>query len=327
MKKKKRCFALFSGGLDSMLSVLHMKNLGYEVLPIFFSTPFFGSENAQKAAEEIGYHLIIYDITDKHIKMLQNPRYGYGKYMNPCIDCHGLMFREAAELMKQYKTDFLISGEVLGQRPMSQRKDALNSVGKLSNIKDLIVRPLSQKLLADTLPIREEWVDKEKMLDIQGRSRKRQMEMANDLGLKTFQTPAGGCLLTDESFSLRLRDLIEHNMLELNFIEFLKIGRHFRLNDDVKVIIGRKDKENEMIANLAKNELILKTNNIPGPLGVINSKRNPNEEEIRFAASILLRYNNKAQNRAEVVFGKKFQLTNKIEVQKIEPDILMKMRI
>ncbi len=327
MKKKYRCFALLSGGLDSMLSVLHMKNLGYDVLPIFFRTPFFGSENAQKAAEEIGVSLIIHDITEKHIKMLQNPRYGYGKYMNPCIDCHGLMFREAAGLMKKHKVDFLISGEVLGQRPMSQRKDALNSVGKLSNIKDLIVRPLSQKLLADTLPIREEWVDKEKMLDIQGRSRKRQMEMANDLGIKSFQTPAGGCLLTDASFSSRLKDLIEHDMLELNFIEFLKTGRHFRLNDDVKVIIGRKDKENEIIFNLAKNELILKTDNIPGPLGVINSKRDPNEEEIRLAASILLRYNNKAQNRAEVVFCKKFQIINKIEITKIGPDILAKMKI
>jgi len=304
-----------------------MKNLGYDVLPIFFKTPFFGSENAIKAAEEIGYNLIILDITDKHIKMLQNPRYGYGKYMNPCIDCHGLMFREASELMQQYEVDFLISGEVLGQRPMSQRKDALNSVSKLSNIKDLIVRPLSQKLLADTLPIREEWIDKEKMLDIQGRSRKRQMEMANDWGIKTFQTPAGGCLLTDESFSSRLRDLIEHDMLELNFIEFLKIGRHFRMNDEVKVIISRKEKENEMISNLAKNEFILKTHNIPGPLGVINSKRNPNEEEISLAASILLRYNNKVQNRAEVLFGKKFQLTNKIEITKINSDILMKMKI
>lgn len=169
MKKKYRCFALFSGGLDSMLSVLHMKKLGFDVLPIFFKTPFFGSENAQKAAEEIGYHLIIHDITDNHINMLLNPRYGYGKHLNPCIDCHGLMFREAAELMSQYKVDFLISGEVLGQRPMSQRKDALNSVGKLSNVKDKIIRPLSQKLLADTFPIREEWVDKEKMLYIQER--------------------------------------------------------------------------------------------------------------------------------------------------------------
>ncbi len=327
MKKKYRCFALFSGGLDSMLSVLHMKNLGYDVLPIFFRTPFFGSENAIKAAEGIGFHLIIHDITDKHIEMLQNPRYGYGKYMNPCIDCHGLMFREAAELMSQYKVDFLISGEVLGQRPMSQRKDALNSVVKLSNIKDLIVRPLSQKLLTDTLPIREGWVDKEKMLDIQGRNRKRQIDMANDLGIKSFQTPAGGCLLTDESFSIRLRDLIEHNMLELNFIEFLKIGRHFRLNDDVKVIISRKEKENEMISQIVKNELILKTNSIPGPLGVINSKRNPSNEEISLAASILLRYNNKVQNGAEVVFGNQFQLIHKIKVLKINSNILMKMKI
>jgi len=158
MKKKYRCFALFSGGLDSMLAVLHMHKLGYEVIPIFFETPFFNSKNAKKVAESIGFELMVHDLTELHLEMLKNPRYGFGKNMNPCIDCHGLMFKEAGRLMKEYNVDFLISGEVMGQRPMSQRKDAMNAVGKLSEVKDLLVRPLSQKLLTDTLPIREEWV-------------------------------------------------------------------------------------------------------------------------------------------------------------------------
>ncbi len=320
MKKKYRCFALFSGGLDSILSVIFMKKLGYDVLPIFLKTPFFGPENALKAAENISVELIVHDVSKQHLEMLRNPRYGFGKNMNPCIDCHGLMFREASLLMEEYNVDFLISGEVLGQRPMSQRIDALNSVRKLSEVKDLIVRPLCQKLIKDTLPIREGWVKKEDMLDIQGRGRQRQIEMAEEFGITFYQNPGGGCLLTDAGFSRRLKDLVEHDMLELNFVAFLKVGRHFRLNDDIKIIIGRNNADNNLISQLVENELIVQTTDYPGPLGVINSKRNPTLEELDLIASILLRYTNKVENSAEVAYGKKFQLDNKIRAYKMQPE-------
>ncbi|MCK4311224.1 MAG: tRNA 4-thiouridine(8) synthase ThiI, partial [Candidatus Cloacimonetes bacterium] len=237
--------------------------------------------------------------------------------MNPCIDCHGLMFKEAASLMKEHNIDFIISGEVVGQRPMSQRRDALNAVGKLSGIKDLLVRPLSQKLLQDTLPIREGWVKKEDMLDIQGRGRHRQMQMAREFGITYYQTPGGGCLLTDEAFSRRLKDLIEHDMLTINFIEFLKVGRHFRINDHLKVIIGRNDNENNNISKLAGDEIILQTCEIPGPIGAINSQKKPDKKEIKTAASILLRYNNKVKDSAEVLYGKNLNLNNSIKVEKM----------
>ena len=317
MKKKYRCFALFSGGLDSMLAVVFMRKLGYEVLPVFFKTPFFTPEKALKAANEIDVGLIVYDITDKHLEMMKNPRYGFGKYLNPCIDCHGLMFKTAGELMPEYNVDFLISGEVLGQRPMSQRKDSLNSVGKLSEVKDLLVRPLCQQLLDDTLPVREGWVRKDEMLDIQGRNRQRQMKMAEEFGLKHFQNPAGGCLLTDRGFSNRLQDLIDFDMLEIEYINFLKIGRHFRLNDDVKLIIGRNKQDNETITELAENEIILKLQEKPGPLGIFNAKRDLTDKEIKLAAGILFRYENKLDGIREVFFGKKFQLINSVKVEKM----------
>lgn len=317
MKKKYRCFALFSGGLDSMLAVLHMSELGFEVLPIFFKSLFFGPENAKKAAEQIGFELIVHDISEKHLEMLKNPRYGFGKNMNPCIDCHGLMFREAAQLMEQYKIDFIISGEVLGQRPMSQRRDALNAVGKLSQVKDLLVRPLSQKLLTDTLPIREGWVKKEEMLDIQGRGRYRQIEMAKKYKITFYQNPGGGCLLTDAGYSRRLRDLMDLDMMEMEFIEFLKFGRHFRISNNLKIIVGRNEKDNDALTNLVVDEIVLQAKDFPGPLGILNSIILPAEEDIKIAASLLLRYCNKAPETSIVVYGKKHHSQQAVEVKKM----------
>jgi tRNA U34 2-thiouridine synthase MnmA/TrmU len=289
-RKNLHAAALFSGGLDSMLSVKLMLDLGYRVTPIFFKTPFFGAEKAEKAAEELGLKLLVHDITESHLQMVKNPRYGYGKYMNPCIDCHALMFQKAGELTDAYGYDFLISGEVLGQRPMSQRRDALNAVSKLSSVKELIVRPLSQKLLADTKPISEGWIDKDELLDIQGRSRQRQLELAEQYGFQYYSTPGGGCLLTDKSFSIRLRDLMDYEMMELDSIELLKVGRHFRINEDIKIIIGKNKFDNKRISELIRDKTILYVKYKPGPLGVLDVKREPTEAELKLAASILSRY-------------------------------------
>jgi len=324
MKKKHSCFALFSGGLDSMLAILHMQKLGYKVLPIFFSTPFFGPDRAQKTADKLGFDLIVHNLTDLHLKMMEKPKYGFGKNMNPCIDCHGLMFHEAGRLMKDYNVDFIISGEVLGQRPMSQRKDALNSVGKLSEIKDLLIRPLSQKLLADTLPIREGWVIKDEMLDIQGRNRKRQMKMAEELGINFYPSPGGGCLLTDPGFSRKLKDIRQYNMMNKDSIELLKVGRHLRLNDKVKLIIGRNKDENKLISDLALNNIVLQTKDFPGPLGIIQSNEKMMNEDIKLAGSILLRYNSKIENSAIIQYGKNFELNDEIECEKMSDENIKK---
>lgn len=313
-----RCYALFSGGLDSMLAVLYMQKLGYEVLPIFFYTPFFTAERAIRSAKKIGKELIVHDITEKHLKMMKAPKYGFGKNMNPCIDCHGLMFKEAGLLMQEQKVDFIISGEVLGQRPMSQRLDSLNAVGKLSEVKDLLVRPLSQKLLRDTKPIRENWVNKKDMLDIQGRNRKRQMELAKKFGLEDYETPGGGCLLTDHGFSKRLKDLMKYGTFNRQNIEFLKVGRHLRLDDNCKLILGRNRKENVILDKLVDTQMILQTKDIPGPFGVLISGKKPKLNKIEKAASILLRYNSKVVEIADVAYGENNQLKDSIRTRKMD---------
>ncbi len=304
-----------------------MKDLGYDVIPVFFQTPFFGPENARKVVEQIGMKLIVEDITEEHLIMLKHPRYGFGKNLNPCIDCHGLMFRRAGELLEKYQADFIISGEVVGQRPMSQRRDAINSVGKLSQVKDLLIRPLSQKLLTDTLPIREGWVRKEEMLDIQGRSRSRQRAMAEDYGITWYQNPGGGCLLTDVSYSRRLKDLMDNEMMTLEFVRFLKTGRHFRISEDVKLIVGRNNEDNEELSRLTKDNLVLKTVVVPGPLGIVNSKRELAIEELTLAASILLRYHNKVTGEGDVCYGPNFHLDSTVQVEKATDKELEKYRI
>ncbi|HPR18793.1 MAG TPA: hypothetical protein PLD62_11165 [Candidatus Cloacimonadota bacterium] len=325
--KKYKCFALFSGGLDSVLAVLFMHKLGYEVQPLFFETPFFKADKARLAANSIGFELMVHDLTEAHLEMLKNPRYGFGKNMNPCIDCHGLMFKTAGMLMAEHHVDFLISGEVLGQRPMSQRKDALNAVGKLSEVKDLLVRPLSQKLLADTLPIREGWVKKDEMLDIQGRGRQRQIEMAAEFGLSDYQSPGGGCLLTDIGYSRRLKDLLEHNLLELKYIDLLPVGRHFRLSETAKMIIGRNNDDNEALGKAATEEIVFHVADCTGPLGIVQSTERLSENEIKTAAALVLRYSSKAAETAFVEYGLNFHLNRRIEVNKMPSSEVEKIQM
>lgn len=327
MVRDKSCLALFSGGLDSILAVKVMEKLGYRVKSYFFRTPFFEADSAQAAAEKNAIDLKVVDVFDQYIEVLTSPRYGYGKNMNPCIDCHGFMFRMAAERLKADKADFLISGEVLGQRPKSQRKDAMNAVAKLSGMRDLIIRPLSQRLLKDTLPIREGWVDKTEMLDIQGRGRHRQLELAKEFGVNEFNTPGGGCKLTDIKFSVRLKDLIEHGQLTERNIEFLKYGRHFRLSETTKLVVGRNKSDNDQMTRLAEEEIVLKTAEFQGPLGIVISKEELSEDELLLAARILLRYNNKLENLGKVNWGKKFSLINTVEIEKYPPEAVQAVMI
>ena len=161
------------------------------------------------------------------------------------------------------------------------------------------------------------WVKKEKMLDIQGRGRYRQIEMAKKYGITFYQNPGGGCLLTDAGYSRRLRDLMDHDMMEMKFIEFLKSGRHFRISDNLKIIVGRNEKDNDALTDLAVDEIVLQAKDFPGPSGILNSMVQPAEEEIKIAASLLLRYCNKSSETATVIYGKKYQLQNAVEVKKM----------
>lgn len=231
-----------------MLAARIILDQGITVHGVSFVTPFFGAEKALKAAQQLKIPLKILDITQVHWDMLKNPRYGYGKGMNPCIDCHALMVRLTGEWMTEIEADFLFTGEVLGQRPFSQTKPSLRAVEKGSGFVDRILRPLSALLLPETNPEREGLVDRSRLLDIRGRSRKRQILMAEGYGLNDYPAPAGGCLLTDPIFSLRLKELLSHNQTPpMREVELLKTGRHFRLPSKVKVIIGRNKKENEFM--------------------------------------------------------------------------------
>lgn len=200
MKRTIRAVGLLSGGLDSMLAARLLLDQGIEVLGMTFVTPFFGPEKAQRAAEQLGIPLEVMDITVEHFRILKAPRYGYGKGMNPCIDCHALMIRKAGKCVENGRADFVFTGEVLGQRPFSQTKPSLRAVEKESGFAGRVVRPLSALLLPETFPEKEGWLDRSRLLDLRGRSRKRQMALAELYGLRDYPTPAGGCLLTTPFF-------------------------------------------------------------------------------------------------------------------------------
>ena len=310
--KTKRILALYSGGLDSNVSVFWMKKLGFDVIPIFFETPFFSRHKVLKTAQANNLDIKVIDITESHLKMLTNPVYGYGKHFNPCIDCHGLMFRTLKEYLELYEADFVISGEVVNQRPMSQRYDSMNAVKKISTIGDLIVRPLCQKRLPDTLPIREGWVNKDDLLGISGRSRTEQLKIAEDFGLKDIPNSGGGCLLTDKSYSERLKDLIDHNQLNLQNIRFLKVGRHFWINDNLKLVISRHIDELDYLHTIIKDETVLKCLEVPGPLGILVTDEPIEADDLKKAAKLLLRYCPKANEDEIVNYGKQFNLDNTI---------------
>jgi tRNA-uridine 2-sulfurtransferase len=271
-KRRIRALGLCSGGLDSILSALVLRDQGIEVEWIAFETPFFSSHKAREASARVNIPLRVKNITPTYLAMLKNPPAGYGKNMNPCMDCHSLMFRLAGEEMKDGGFDFLFSGEVAGQRPMSQTKQSLRYVEKHSGFEGFILRPLSAKHLPETLPEIQGKVDRELLLDFRGRSRKPQIELARKYGVTRYPAPAGGCLLTDKGFSGRLKDLFHHqDDVEESDLELLKFGRHLRLTEDVKIIVGRTRQDNESILSCHRPEkdFILKLEKLPGPTVVI----------------------------------------------------------
>ena len=298
--RKVRALGLCSGGLDSILSALILRKQGIEVEWVTFETPFFSSENALHAAHITGIPITVKNITKEYLVMLKNPPCGYGKHMNPCMDCHALMFRLAGAIMKEKGFDFLFSGEVVGQRPMSQTKPSLRYVEKHSGCDGFILRPLSAAKLPITIPEKEGLVNRELLLDITGRSRKVQIEIAREFGIIDYPSAAGGCLLTDKGYSARLKDLFDH---QEEFTEeelyLLKHGRHLRLNKDTKIIVGRTKNDNEQIKRYYNPgaDTLIKVNNFPGPIVVI--PHGGSKDMIIFAASICAGYS-KAPNNIQV---------------------------
>ena len=299
-EKKVRGLGLCSGGLDSMLAGLVLRDQGIEVEFVTFETPFFNAAKARKASSMTGIPLTVRPIYPVYIKMLRNPPAGYGKYMNPCMDCHALMFRLAGEMMPEKEIDFLFSGEVVGQRPMSQNKTSLRYVEKHSGFEGYILRPLSAKNLPQTIPEQQGLVKRELLLDISGRSRKRQIDLANKFGVTDYPAPAGGCLLTDVGYTKRLKDLFDHQQdCSESELHLLKYGRHFRLNPETKLIVGRTEGDNENILDYHNpaEDTVIKVKKYPGPIALV--PHGAKKDAIFLAASICAGYS-KAPNFSSV---------------------------
>jgi len=289
-----KAIALFSGGLDSVLAMKLIVDQGIEVVALNINMGFSSKneklEHMQNMCEQIGVELRLIDIQDEFLQsVLFNPKHGYGKHFNPCIDCHAKMFEVAKRVMEDEGASFLISGEVMGQRPMSQNKDALQKVLDESSCEGLLLRPMSAKLLKPTIAEEKGWVDREKLEAIVGRNRERQLEMAEEIGLRDFESPGGGCLLTDANFAKKMVDFIKYDKFEVKDIPVMKYGRHFRLNDGAKLVVGRDKDENGYMQKIENDKYYhIKTSNLPGPHALLS--KDATHDDIDLAAKIILSY-------------------------------------
>ena len=254
--KKSKAIGLLSGGLDSILATKMILDMGFDVIALNLRTPFCCCDTDQKCysdsiAREFNIPLKRIHGGEEYMEVVKNPKHGYGKNMNPCIDCRIFLFKRAKQLMEETSAEFIFTGEVLGERPMSQRMRAMRLIERESDLKGRVLRPLSAKLMEPTLVEKKGVVDRQKLLSIQGRSRKPQMALAKGYRIEDYPCPAGGCLLTDKSFARRLRDSLDHGEDSERNIFLLKIGRHFRLPSKAKVIAGRNQEENEALLSVA----------------------------------------------------------------------------
>ena len=298
-EKKPKAVALLSGGLDSNLAVRMMLDQGIDIEAVAIKTPFCDfdcgkgcGQRVKEVADELGIKLKTVYFGEEYLRMLKNPKYGYGSGMNPCIDCRGMMYNAAKEYMKKINADFVITGEVLFQRPMSQNNRALHIIEKETGMECKVLRPLSAKHLPPTDAEKMGLINRENMGDIKGRSRKGQLTLAKHFGVSEPPNAAGGCLLTDPSFSKRVRDILDHcdNLPTLNDIELLKVGRHFRINHDAKFVVGRNKDENEVIkALVAESDVIMEVKDYVGPTCILRCKNYDDSLVIKCAA-IAARY-------------------------------------
>lgn len=305
----RKAVALISGGLDSLLAARLMLDQGVHVEGLNFYTGFCVEghthairasrhkdkprrNNALWVAEQLGIKLHIVDVIEEYKDIVINPKHGYGANLNPCLDCKGFMVRKAVEWMEAHGFDFIITGEVVGQRPMSQRRDTFPVVARESGAGDRLLRPLSAKILPPTLPEREGWVDRERLLDLNGRGRKPQIALARDFGFADYAQPAGGCcFLVDENYSRRLADLWAtrgEKRYELDDIMLLKVGRHLRPRPHFKLIVGREEGENQFLHGYRKRFVHMHAQSIEGPLVLVEG--DVNDDDLLLAARLTARF-------------------------------------
>ncbi|MEM3463968.1 MAG: tRNA 4-thiouridine(8) synthase ThiI [Candidatus Bathyarchaeia archaeon] len=307
-KAKAKALALFSGGLDSSLAIKMIQEQGIAVEAITFLTPFYsaraGGFSLERAAQQLGVPLTVMRLSLDYVRqVIRKPKYGYGKHMNPCIDCHIYMLKKAKQYARQIGASFIITGEVLDERPMSQHWKALKIVEEESGLKGRLLRPLSAKLLPPTEPEKAGIVDRSKLLDIRGRSRKRQLALAKAYGITEYQSPAGGCLLTYKEFAAKLRDLLEHKKrVSITDLELLKIGRHFRLGKN-KIIVGRNKEENEALLKLkGRNDYFFEAVGTGSPITLLQGPKT--RQAIEKAAQLTAYYSDQKTGKVQVRCGR-----------------------
>ncbi len=285
-----RGLSLMSGGLDSQLAIKVLQLAGAEVEAVCFTSPFFSNARAQVFANALGVKLHCLNFTADICELVQAPPHGFGGAMNPCIDCHARMIQRAGELMQSLGYDFVATGEVMGQRPMSQNKQALGVVARTSGLEGRLVRPLSAQLLPPTIPEIEGKLNRAALLDISGRSRDRQIALAHEFGIVDYPSPAGGCKLTEEGFSRKLKDLMAHEGLSNErLVELLSVGRHFRLPGGSSLIVGRDQAENAILVGCTHlGQILSAPAGVPGPEALLLGS--PSPEALNLAQQIILSY-------------------------------------
>ncbi len=337
MKKNMKAIILLSGGLDSTIAAELMSREGLELFAVNFKTPFCLCDHkaaaggcgslSRKAADAIGIELKIINAADDFLEVLKNPKHGYGANINPCIDCRILFFRKSKELMNEIGASFIITGEVLGQRPMSQFKRQMDIIEKKSGLEGLVLRPLSAKLLPPSIPEKMGWVNRERLLKIEGRSRKMQIALAKEFGINDYPCAAGGCLLTYSGFARKIKDLIDHDELNLSNIQLLRVGRYFRLSEEAKLIVGRDEKENKSLAIFAREgDLVFSPLHIQGPLGI--GRGIFDSDIINLSCKIVARYSDHDdKNSVEISYRKIPEAENSLITNPLGEDELKKFRV
>jgi tRNA-uridine 2-sulfurtransferase len=298
-KKSARALVLFSGGLDSILAVKILEGQEIDVTPITFTSYFWNAQQAEKSARENKLKLEIVDFSHKHFEMIRKPKYGRGVGMNPCIDCHLLMLKVAKKIAREAKFDFIATGEVLGQRPMSQNFRALELIERKAGLVGKILRPLSAKDLPETEIEKTGMISREKLFGISGRGRKGQIELAKKYKIKFFPTPAGGCILTDKEYSKKLQELFENiKKPEPCDIRLLKIGRHFWI-EKTRIILGRNHEENLALKKIAqKRDILIEPKGVPGPTALVRGKEKT--KGMKIAKEKIMKYAKKSAGKPPV---------------------------
>ncbi len=323
-----KAICLFSGGLDSLLAAEHISRMGIDVERVWMDTGFHHASVNMKTRgkdyasisegfrKKYGVDVTVIDIRDEFARMLKNPSHGYGKNVNPCIDCKIMMMKRAKAYMYEQGAEFLISGEVSGQRPMSQHKNMLLHIEKEAGVNGILVRPLCAKHLEPTRPELEGILDREKLLDFSGRNRKPQMALAEEYRITDYPSPAGGCILTEEVFGERLTDYLDHgNVIDNDTAALLSVGRHFRISDTVTFICGRIKWENGFLESFSEKGVLAVPADVPGPTGCFFGPAE--ENDLLTGCSIIARYMNKAENPVKFNILFHGDRTDTVEVDKM----------